>query len=220
QVHAYVVVFEVGAWRHRLAALALAALIGPRTGLPVVVDLIGLAPQLTLPLARLLQQVAPGDARVVLTGKPGTLHRSPDRFADVGDTAVGNGEARQHAKVAPGDGKGHSRAHRVAPFGQHPSTLQDDAGRPTAGQHGPDDLAPRSRLVPLDVAHVASIRVIEAPRPGTVMGEREFDGRIEASAIKAGVGGAEAGPVCRIGHIVIPSVFARGRSMHLTFPSV
>src|SRR5262249_59577680 len=64
QVHAYVVVFEVGAWRHRLAALALAALIGPPTRLPVVVDLIGLSPQLTLPPAPLLQPVAPGDARV------------------------------------------------------------------------------------------------------------------------------------------------------------
>jgi hypothetical protein len=52
------------------------------------------------------------------------------------------------------------------------------------------------------------------------VGEREFDGRSEASAIKAGVGGAEASPICRIGHIIIGSVVSRGRWMHLTFPHV
>jgi len=113
--------------------------------------------------------------------------------------------------------KGHIRAYRVAPFGQNPPTLEDDAGRPTAWQHGPYDLAPRSRLLPFDVADVASVRVIEALRPGTVVAARECDGRIEASAIKAGVGSAEAGPVCRIGHIVILSVFSAGRAMHLRF---
>src|SRR5262245_25185504 len=163
--------------------------------------------------------MAPSDAPIVLTGKQGTFHRDADRFIDVGDEAVGYGEASQHGKVALGHRKGHIRARRVAPFGQDASTLEDDAGRATAWAPRPHDLAPRSPIVPCDSADVAPVRVVEALRPGAVVGAREIDRRIDPGSIKPAVGGAEAGPIRRLGHISLRTIVWGGR-MHLTSPDL
>jgi len=51
--------------RAREPLFPLPAVVGARTDLPEMVDLIGLAEQRALPLARLLQQVAPRDRAVM-----------------------------------------------------------------------------------------------------------------------------------------------------------
>ena len=137
QVHAHVVVFEVGAGGLQLAALALAAVVGAGAGLAVVIDLVGLAPQLALPLARQVQEMAPGDAGVVRAREPRALDRVADRLVDAAIRPSVDGEAGQEAKVALGDAKVIS-GRAVSP---HSATMrppfEDHAGRPAARDHGP-----------------------------------------------------------------------------------
>ena len=201
QIDAHVVVLEVRAWSFQLAALALAALVGAGSRLAVVIDLVGLAPQLALPLARLVQEMAPGDAGVVRAREPGPFDRGADRLVEPGYEAVGDGKAGQHRQVALGNGEGHVAARRVAPLGNDAAALEDHAGGAAARHHGPDDLAPRPCLVPLDVADVAPVRVVETARPRAVAGEREIDGRLQLAGIEAGVRRGDGPPGGCIGDV-------------------
>ena len=105
--------------------------------------------------------------------KPRTFDGGPDRLVDAGDQAVGDREAGEHGQVALGDAEGHVGARGVAPLGDDAAALEDHAGRAAARQHGADDLAPRPRLVPLDDADVAAVRIVEAARPGAVARQGE-----------------------------------------------
>src|SRR5262245_58323453 len=141
-----------------------------------MVDLVELAPQLALPLARLLQQMPPRDGCVVRARKPWTFDRSPHPLVHASDQPVGNRDAGEYRQVALGHAEGHVGAKGVAPLGHHVTALENDAGRAPAWQNGTHDLAPRSRLLPLDAADVAAIRVVEAAGPRAVVRLGQGDG--------------------------------------------
>ena len=64
-------------------------------------------------------------------------------------------------EIALGATERHVGARRVAPLGDDAAALEDRARRTAAFAHGARDLAPRPRLVPLDDADVAAIRIVE-----------------------------------------------------------
>ena len=215
QVHAHVVVLVVRAGGLQLAALALAAVVGADADLAVVIDLVRLAPQLALPLARLVQQMAPGDAGIVRARKPRALDAGADRLVDAGDETIGDGEAGQYGQVALGDGEGHIGPRRVAPFGNDAAASEDQAGRAATRNHGSYDLAPRPRLVPFDDADVAPVRIVEAARPGAVAGLGEGDRGLHLRGIEARVGGGDAPPSRPIRDIGIAAIRSVGHPAHL-----
>jgi oligopeptide/dipeptide ABC transporter ATP-binding protein len=62
-----------------------------------------------------------------------------------------------------------------------------------------DHTSPRSRLVPLDTADVAAIRIIEAAGPWAVVRHRQGDGSLELAGIKTGSGRLQALPSRAVG---------------------
>lgn len=160
-----------------------------------MVDLVGFAEDLALPFAVHVEQMAPGDLRVVRAGEM----RAVDAFAygivDIGDQPVGDGEARQHREIALGDREGHVGALDIAPFGDDLATVQDHAGRPAARLDRPDDLGPRTLLVPFAIPDIGAVRIEHAARPGGIVRLREIDGGLETGGGEGAGQGGDSGVV-------------------------
>ncbi|MDB5512117.1 MAG: hypothetical protein JWR08_1600 [Enterovirga sp.] len=194
KVHPHVVVFVERAGLAQVAALALAAVVGTWPDLAEMVDLVRLAEQLALPLARLLEQVAPRDAPVMRAVEKRILDTRPHRLVQVRDEPVVGRDAGQDGEVALGDRERHVRARRIAPLGHPPAALQDHACGAAARPHRADHLAPGPRLVPLDVPDIAAVRIVEAAGPGALMRGRERDRGVEPGRVETGRGGVEPLP--------------------------
>ncbi len=164
-----------------------------------MVDLIGLAEDLALPFARLLQQVAPGDLTVMRAGKDRAGDGGADRLVDILDQAIVEGDAGEHREIALGDREGHVGAGGVAPFGDDAPSLQDEAGRAAALAHRADDLGPGAALVPLDIPDIAAVRIVQAARPGTLLLAGEIDRGLQLLSVEAGLGGRDRLPEGAIG---------------------
>ncbi len=208
RVHPDVVVFVEAAGLAELAALALAAVVGADADLPEMVDLVGFAEDLALPFAVHVEQMAPGDLRVVRAGEMLAVDAFADRLVDIGDQPIGDGEARQHRKIALGDREGHVGALDIAPFGDDLAAVQHDAGRPAARLDRPDDLGPRTGLVPFTIPDIGAVRIEHAARPGGVVSLREVDGGLEMGGRKGVRQGGDSGSGTGPGRL---SIAARGR---------
>ena len=108
----------------------------------IMLDLVRLAEDFPLPFARLLQEMAPGDGRILRALEPGTVDGFRHRLVDIANQSVGDGKPRQHGDIALRDGEGHVGAGRVAPLGNQAAAPEDQAGRTAALPDRADDLAP------------------------------------------------------------------------------
>lgn len=180
RVHPDVVVFVEAAGLAQFAALAFSAVVGADADLPVMVDLVGFAKNLALPFAVHVEQMAPGDLRIMRAGEMRAVDAFADGIVDIGDQPVSDGEAGQHREIALGDREGHVGPLDIAPFGDDLAALEHDAGRPAARLDRADDLGPRTLLVPFAIPDIGAVRIEHAARPGGIMRLREVDGGLEA----------------------------------------
>lgn len=179
RIHPDIIVFVEAAGLAQFAALALAAVVGADADLAEMIDLVGLAEDLALPFAVHVEQMPPGDLRIVRAGEMRAVDALSHRLVDIGDQTVGDGEAGQHREIALGDRKGHVGALDISPFGDDLAARQDDARRPAARLDRPDDLGPGTFLVPFAIPDIGPVRIEHAARPGGVMGEGVVDGGLE-----------------------------------------
>ena len=88
----------VAALQRTLAALV--PVVGGRADLPVTVDRIGPVEQHPMPLARLFEEVAPRDRRIVRIIEAAVLNRGGDAVVDGADKATIHREAREYRAIA------------------------------------------------------------------------------------------------------------------------
>src|SRR5215475_13077538 len=186
QVDAHVVVLEMATRWLQLAPLPLTTVVGADADLAMVIDLVGLAPQLALPFAGLLQQVTPANGLIVGACEPGSIDAGADRLIHRRDQPVGNGEPREHRQIALGDAERHVLTPGVAPLCNNAAGLENEAGGAAARGNGSRHLAPGPSLIPFDDADIATIVVVEARRPGAVAGPGKVDRRPQLASIEAG----------------------------------
>ncbi len=112
----------------------------------VAVDHVGLAEQLAFPFRGVLQQMPPGDAAVLRAVEPAVVHGAADRFIEVGDQPVHDGDAGQQAQIALGRREREVDLVGLAPGRDLEAAAQHQAVGRAARPDRAEDLVERRRL--------------------------------------------------------------------------
>ncbi len=146
----------------------------------VMVEPVGLAPQLSGPFARLLEQHVPGDRPVLGQIEQGGIGEIAHRRVEVRDHTAVEGEAEAERQIALRGAERHVRAVGRAPFGDDLPVPHHEAALLAARLDRPDDLVVGRRLV-----HLVFGRPAEVPRPARLARARIIYGRGEGLAVHA-----------------------------------
>jgi hypothetical protein len=139
-----------------------------------VVRLIRQSETLASPFTRLLKQMRPGDAGIVLIIESDTRYAYMHRLAHIRQQAAIERHARQQGQVSLGNAKRQVGAIRLPPCSEHLTIDGNRTGNRTTIMHGTQEPVPRRRVV-----HMHAPRAIHIAVPEAFMIFRELYGLLQ-----------------------------------------